>query len=106
MGDRPKLATVRTAYVSNARQIPEMMRKLASECERPPVKEVNIDQALCIVRDSRTGKLNIYAWGDVTIDDSLSVLAQATARLAELADKGSVWEIGTAGVKPENPDAS
>lgn len=104
MSDKPKLATVRTAYVSNARQVPVMMRKLAEECENPPVPGVTIDQSVCIIRDSRTGQIQIYAWGDLDIDDSLSMLAQSMSRLTSIADKGDLWRMGTTGVKPENPD--
>lgn len=101
--DKPKLASVKTLYKSNARRIPEMMRKLASEVETPPVKGVTIDQAVCIIRDSKTGRLNIYGWGDINIDASLSLLAQTTRQLAAIANAGNLWTVNTDGMKPKDP---
>lgn len=99
-----KLAEVKTLYVSNARQIPEMMRKLAGEVERPPVPGVHVDQALCVIRDSCTGRFNVYGWGDVTIDSSLSLLAQAQQQLVQVARGGDLWTMNTAGMTP--PDGT
>jgi hypothetical protein len=103
MSDK-KLSSVKTLYKLNARQIPEMMRKLADEAEKPPVKDITIDQAVCIVRDSRTGKLNIYCWGNLEIDNTLSILAQSTAQLCQIANGGSLWPMNSGGCKPKDPD--
>lgn len=94
-----KLAAVETLYKSNARQIPEMLRKMADNIENPPVPDVKPDQGLFILRDSKTGQINLYAWGDLDINDSLAMLAIGTKRLSSIADNGGLWEIPTGGIK-------
>ena len=95
------LAEVKTLYVSNARQIPEMMRKLASEIETPPVEGAKPDQVLCIVRDSKTGMQNAYAWGDTNIETSIMMMAIQQKRLANIADAGNLWDIPHGGTAPK-----
>jgi hypothetical protein len=92
-----KLSEVKTLYAVNARQIPEMMRKLASEIENPPNKEARVNQAVVVIRDSSTGCLNIYGWGDLNINDSISMLSIGQARLADVAFSGSLWSIPVGG---------
>lgn len=96
------LSLVTTLFETNARQIPEMMRKLASEVERPPVPDVNIDQAVCIVRDSSTGQLNIYGWGEITTEQSIAMIAIATQQLSSLAFGGNLWPINQGGSAPKD----
>jgi hypothetical protein len=96
-----KLAAVTVLYESNARQIPEMMRKLANEIEAPPMPS-NVNQVLVIARDAKTGQMNVYAWGDIEIDNSISMLVQAQVRLADCADKGSLWKIPQGGSTPKD----
>jgi hypothetical protein len=94
-----KLAEVKTLYNSNARQIPEMLRKLANDLGNPPDPSINPDQSLFILRDSKTGQVNIYAWGDVTVEISLALLAIGTRRLSSIADDGGLWPVPVGGVK-------
>lgn len=89
----PKLAEVKTIYKDNARLIPEMLRKLADNVENFNSERPSIDQAVCIIRDSSTGKLNIYGWGDTSIDNSISMVSQALRRLSNIADAGDLWDI-------------
>ncbi len=96
-----KLAEVKTLYESNARQIPEMMRRLAGEIENPPVAGAKPDQVLCIVRDSRTGMQNAYAWGDTNIETSMMMLTIQQKRLASIADAGDLWVIPHGGSAPK-----
>lgn len=96
-----KLAEVKTIYVSNARQIPEMMRKLAGEIEQPPVEGAAPDQVLCIVRDSKTGMQNAYAWGDTNIETSIMMLSIQQKRLSNIADAGNLWDIPHGGTAPK-----
>lgn len=96
-----KLAEVKTIYVSNARQIPEMMRKLAGEIEQPPVAGAAPDQVLCIVRDSKTGMQNAYAWGDTNIETSIMMMSIQQKRLANIADAGNLWDIPHGGTAPK-----
>jgi len=98
--EKPKLEKVKVLYESNARQIPEMLRKLATDVENPP-PDVNINQAFCIIRDGKTGRINFYGWGDITIDSSLSMLAQATVRLSDVADNGTLWRVEHTASGPE-----
>lgn len=100
-----KLKVVTTLFQSNARQIPVMMRKLADEVENPPVKGVTINQALMLIRDSVTGQLNIYGWGDINIDNSISMLTQAQQQLGFIAFRGSLWNIPTGGSAPPKDPA-
>lgn len=97
-----KLAEVKTIYVSNARQIPEMMRKLAGEIEQPPVEGACPDQVLCIVRDSKTGMQNAYAWGDTDIQTSIMMMSIQQKRLANIADAGNLWDIPHGGTAPKD----
>ncbi len=102
---KPALKVVTSLYEVNARQIPEMMRKAAGEIESPPVEGVTVDQALFIARDSHTGQLNIYGWGDIRIEDSMAMLAMlaiANRKLAELADGGDLWAIPQGGSAPRD----
>lgn len=96
-----KLAEVKTLYQSNARQIPEMMRELASDIDDPPVPDTRPDQAVCVIRDSKTGQLNVYGWGDVNIAESIGILAFASSRLCEVGFGGDLWKIATGGVSPK-----
>jgi hypothetical protein len=89
-------------YESNSRQIPEMMRKLAGEIECPPVSGVKVDQALFICRDSSTGKINMYGWGDVGIEDSLAMIAMASHKLSSIAYGGDLWDIPQGGSSPKD----
>jgi hypothetical protein len=98
---QPKLAEVKTLYESNARQIPEMMRKLASEIECPPVDGARPDQVLVIVRDSKTGHQNAYAWGDTNIETSTMMMVIQQQRLANIADAGDLWAIPHGGTAPK-----
>lgn len=100
MSEKPKLEAVKILYESNARQIPEMLRKLADDVSKPP-PDVTVDQAFCIIRDSKTGRINFYGWGDITIDSSLSMLAQATTRLSDIADRGILWSVAHTATGPE-----
>lgn len=96
-----KLAEVKTIYVSNARQIPEMMRKLAGEIEQPPVEGAAPDQVLCIVRDSKTGMQNAYGWGDTSLETSIMMLTVQQQRFANIADAGNLWNIPCGGTTPK-----
>lgn len=96
-----KLAEVKTIYESNARQIPEMMRKLAGEIEKPPVEGSCPDQVLCIVRDSKTGLQNAYAWGNTNIETSIMMLLIQQKRLSNIADAGDLWHIPHGGTAPK-----
>ena len=96
-----KLAEVKTLYESNARQIPEMMRKLAGEIETPPVPGARPDQVLVILRDSKTGFQNAYAWGDTDIQTSIMMMVIQQKRLANIADAGDLWEIPHGGTAPK-----
>lgn len=99
----PKLAVVTALYETNARQIPEMMRKLASEVEDPPIAGANPDQCVCIIRDSQTGQINVYGWGNIDIEDSLAMLAVSTRKLSALADGGDLWTLPVGGSAPKEP---
>ncbi len=101
MSDKPKLEVVQVLYKSNARQIPEMLRNLANDVEKPP-PDVNVDQAFCIIRDGKTGRINFYGWGDINIDNSLAMLAQATTRLSDIADRGTLWSVTHTATGPED----
>lgn len=96
-----KLAEVKILYESNARQIPEMMRKLADEIESPPVEGAKPDQVLCIVRDSKTGMQNAYAWGDTNIETSIMMLSIQQKRLSNIADAGNLWDVPHGGTAPK-----
>ena len=96
-----KLAEVKTIYESNARQIPEMMRKLAGEIESPPIPGAVPDQVLCIVRDSKTGLQNAYAWGNTDIQTSIAMLSIQQKRLSNIMDAGDLWEIPHGGTAPK-----
>ena len=96
-----KLAEVKTIYESNARQIPEMMRKLAGEIEQPPAEGAKPDQVLCIVRDSKTGMQNAYAWGDTNIQTSIMMMSIQQRRLANIADAGDLWSVPHGGTAPK-----
>lgn len=96
-----ELKEVKTIYESNARQIPEMLRALATEIETANANKThNIDQAVCVIRDSKTGRLNSYGWGDLMIDNSVSILSQAQNQLSEIAYKGRLWDVPIGGIKP------
>lgn len=99
--DKPKLAEVTTLYTVNARQIPEMMRKLAIEIDNPPVSDSQPDQAVVIIRDSRTGRLNLYGWGDLNINDSISMLSIGQQRLSNIAFGGDLWPVPVGGSTKE-----
>jgi hypothetical protein len=94
--DVAKLAEVKTIYSTNARQIPEMLTKLGAEISSGQIS-AKIDQCVCLARDSSTGKFKVYAWGDIGIDQSISLLAQGHRRLSSIADNGDAW------VSPEVP---
>lgn len=96
-----QLAEVKTLYVSNARQIPEQMRMLANEIENPPVEGARPDQVLVIVRDSKTGMQNAYAWGDTSLEMSIQMLVVQQKRLANIADAGNLWDIPHGGSAPK-----
>ncbi len=95
------LTVVTTLYETNAREIPEMLRKLASDIESPPVQDARPDQCVCIIRDSASGRLNVYGWGDIAIDDSLAMLAIANRQLCASADGGTLWPIPQGGTTPK-----
>lgn len=96
-----KLAEVKTLYESNARQIPEMLRKLAAEIENPPVAGVKPDQVVCIVRDSRTGMQSAYGWGDTDLQTSMMMLTVQQKRFANIADQGNLWDVPHGGTAPK-----
>lgn len=86
-----KLASVTELYDSNARQIPAMLRKLAGDIESPPVEDAAVDQVLCVIRDSRTGRVNVYGWGTIDLNDSIAMATIAQRQLSVLADAGVLW---------------
>lgn len=96
-----KLTVVTALYETNARQIPEMLRKLAADVESPPLDDAKPDQCVCIIRDSATGRLNVYGWGDIGIEDSLAMLSLANRKLCALTDGGSLWPIPQGGSAPK-----
>lgn len=97
----PKLAEVKVLYESNARQIPEMMRKLADEIEHPPVEGACPDQVVVVLRDSRTGYQNAYGWGDTNLETSMMMLTVQQKRFANIADAGNLWDIPHGGTTPK-----
>lgn len=95
------LAEVKFLYKSNARQIPEMLRKLADEIENPPVPGSKPDQVVCIVRDSSTGFQNAYGWGDTSLETSMMMLTVQQKRFANIADAGNLWDVPHGGTTPK-----
>lgn len=104
---KPTLSVISTLYKSNAREIPAMLRKLADDIENPPQsddpkqKSSNVNQAVCVIRDAATGQMNFYGWGDINIDNSISMLTIAKNEIAALAFKGRLWPIPQGGVAPK-----
>lgn len=93
------IAEVKTLYASNAREIPQMMRKLAADCETPPDGADAPTAAVCVIFDPKSGKHNVYGWGDTDIEKSIVFLAIALADLTRLKDGGRLWDVPTGGVR-------
>jgi hypothetical protein len=94
------MKVVTTLFESNARQIPQMLRKLADDIERLTPTP---DEAIMVIRDSKTGRFNIYGWGDTTTERGVHMLALAQHKLLGLSDGGDLWPIPVGGTMPKEP---
>ena len=80
------LAEVKTLYQSNARNVPEMLRKLAADIEEGVHGQVEGLTSVMISGKDGVQKCDVFAFGDLggNYYDALGILAVGTKTLTEM----------------------